>query len=463
MKSMIRGIMRFVVLLGIVGMSFLVGVSLRGWMNVRKPITLDMARLTDASGAGGAARADSVRGGRNVDATETFQDVLEMVRSEYVDKVDDDAKLSAGAVRTMLYTLDDPMTRYWTKEQAAMLAKQIEGEYSGIGASLGVIKQKRNDVEQRRVCVIAPAPGGPADRAGIRAGDFINEIGDRWVIAYDPRLDLNRLALRTMADTEYRRIMKDATKKLTDGISWPRALERLMQPKDEEIQLTLERAGSPSPIKVKVRPGTTSAPPFEYRQLATGVGYLRVTRFSAGAPKAVAASISSHANARGWVLDLRDNPGGPDLDGAQSPLRAMSASLSAMGVRGDIGFIARGATKRAVTAPANGARAPRLAVLINKGTANLAEMAAAALKTRAGATLIGAASCGDAVYQKLVPLKSGAMTVSAGTLMTASAKAIPAAGLQPGIAVAGTSAGWENDPAVSKAVSVLTSGKEGSS
>ena len=393
------------------------------------------------------------------DPLETMRDVLDMMQSEYVEKVEPDGKFAAGAVRSMLYTLDDPRTRYWTIEQTKLLDRQMEGKYSGIGAVVAVVKVKRDDIEQRRVTVIAPVPGGPADAAGIRSGDSITEIDGRWVIAYDPRLDLNRLTLRTMPDKEYRQIIKDATKKLQDGISWPKALEQLTQSSDKPLKLTIAREGAPAPIKLTVERGEVQVKPVAYNKLPSDLGYLRITQFTPGAAAAVQQALKAAGRVSGLIVDLRNNPGGPDEPGPRSVVSSASAVAGALGLSGPLGHIVRGAKRTPINAKAvAGVSVPtgKVAVLMNKGTSGVSEVIAAALMARAGAKLIGANSQGDSSYCKLVRLSHGAMTLTAGTFMTASGKPVPSSGLKPTYAVATGGPRVDQDAAVAKAVAVLS-------
>jgi carboxyl-terminal processing protease len=339
----------------------------------------------------------------------------------------------------------------------------MQGVFNGIGAVIAIVKETRNEIEQRRVCVVAPVPGGPCSRAGIRAGDYITGVDGRWVIAYDPRLDLNRLALRTMPDKEYRQTIKDASKKLQDGMSWPRALDQLTQAAGKPLKLTIDRPGSAAPFDVEVTREETRVVPAEFQQVRPGVGYLRVTQFTPVAAAAVTEALKSRGAIRRIIVDLRDNAGGPDVAGAQGVVGSASAIVGALGIAGEIGFSAKGAKRTPIVAPEAGdprKDAPtlkgNLAVLVNRGTANIAEVVAAALRARGGATLVGAATHGDSAYQKLVRLSHGGMTLSAGSYLTTDGKPVPAGGLKPAVKVETGGPATGKDAAFTKALASLT-------
>lgn len=455
MKTVVRALIGLAALIVVGAGAFMVGKSLRSLVERRRPTLLDMRQITDSRPLSGAARADSLQGGADVNPSETFRDVLLMMRSEYVDRIDDDTKLVSGAVRTMLYSLDDPATRYWNKEQYQRLKDDTQGVFTGIGARVAIQKQKIDNIDQRRVTVVAVAPGGPAAAAGLRAGDRITELDGNWVIAYDPRLDLNRLAVRTMPEVEYRKALRQATKKLTDGVSWPRALDKLMAPGDADMKLTVVRANEPKALSIVVKKAEFTRPALEVRSLPGGRVYVRITRFTADAPGKLAAALKDNPAPGGLILDLRDNPGGPDLPGEASAIRSMASTLGVLGVHGKIGIIGKGSSRRVVTAAKAAPKSSKLVVIVNQGTANVAEMAAGALRAQSDATLLGSTTCGDSVYQKLVPLKVGAMTVSAGTLMGADGKPLPARGLDPDIAAGSTVIGGQDDPMIARATALL--------
>ncbi|MCC6730007.1 MAG: PDZ domain-containing protein [Chthonomonadales bacterium] len=390
-----------------------------------------------------------------IDPSETFRDVLRYVRTEYVDRVTDDGKLSAGAVKTMLMSLDDPRTRFLDPSQRERLEAQVNGKFTGIGAVLTVVKRKRNAIEQRRLAVVAPVPGGPADKAGLRAGDVITEIGGRWVIAYDPRLDLDQLRVRDMDEQSYRNAFKQATQRLTDGVTLPKALDTLATNAEKPLEITVERAGSEKPLKLTVLPAGVEVVPVEYRTLPRGGAYLRVTQFGDRATREFTQALSG-GSPRALVVDLRDNVGGP-VTGARAGVYGSALQLlSRLTPGGSVGAVVRkGDRKQAVTVETEGARHPKLAVLVNSGTANIAEWVAAALRDRGGAVIVGARTFGDATLQKLVPLGGGsAMTLTTGKLLTARGVDFAGTGIKPDRAVA-TGGPRADDPVVTQALGWL--------
>lgn len=452
---LLRAALTVVVLVLFTSACFTAGRTLQLWTKRGLDRPPSKALVSDYSGGLPTTTSLLLETFKEATPLDTFRDVVSMVRSEYVDKVEDETKLAAGAVRAMLYSLDDPATRYWTREQYEMLRKQLEGEFTGIGAHVAVRKIKRDDIEQRRVVVVAAVPGGPAAKAGIQAGDYITEIDGKWIIAYDPRLDLNRLALRSMPDAEYRRKMKEATKKLTDGVSWPRALEALLSPKPKALKLTVERPGAAEPITVELEPATTRVKPAEFRQLAGGIGHLRVRLFNRQTPELVRGALSDRSRLKGLVVDLRDNAVIADVDGPGSPLRALSETLSALGVKGPVAAIARDTTKRAVSCRDAGVKPLPTAVVVNKGTSGLAEVAAAALKNQVGASIVGAGTGGNIYYVRLVPLSTGAMTVTSGKWVVNGTTPLTQAGVTPDVKVSASAGSGGSDPAVERARTLL--------
>lgn len=387
---------------------------------------------------------------------DTFREVLQRVRSDYVEPITDESKLAAGAVRTMLASLDDPKTRYLDPKQHTVLQRQIAGRFVGIGATLQVVKQKRGKIEQRRLVVVAPAPGGPAERAGIRAGDAITEIDGRWVIAYDPRLEIDLDSYRNLKEREKKQIRQEKLAKLTDGISITKALDQVSGDGSRTLKLTLERPGAPAPIKVEVQTAETEVDPVDLQPVNQSTVYLRVTQFNARAVqelKAIAPRLKSQA----VILDLRDNSGGPATAEPVNSLKAALSLLATLGVSGHVGSIRRpnDQAMKLQVAP-TGASPARVAVLMNAGTSNLAELVAGDLREIRKARLVGTKTSGDGTFQKLHNLRGGAgMTINAGRLLTAGGLDFHGKGLVPDVAVPTGGPRYDRDPAVIRAVSLL--------
>jgi carboxyl-terminal processing protease len=134
------------------------------------------------------------------------------------------------------------------------------------------------------------------------------------------------------------------------------------------------------------------------------------------------------------VVDLRNNPGGPITAGRQLPPGAdtLLAKLTSGGAVASV--VRKSNQKDPISLAGNGGKFRKIAVLINSGTANVAEIVAAALKEKAGATLIGTSTFGDSVYQRLVNLRDGAaITLASGKFLTASGMDFGGKGLQPDV------------------------------
>lgn len=447
------------VLLFIASLGLVVGISFAGGQRIRRAVANPLVRetrissLTDSGLAGMLNFAQREQGDGSSPA-DTFQDVYRYVKSEYVDRVDNDRKLSFGAVKTMLMSLDDPKTRFLEPDQLKKTRDQMDGKYSGIGATVAVIKQKKGTIDQRRLAVVAPVPGGPADKAGVRAGDIITYVDNKWVIAYDPRADLDKVHVKDMDDTQLRKATTAAFKRLQDGMSLPKALETIAAD-GKTIDLTLERPGVAEPIKVKVATGPTTIEPAEFKPVGDHAGYLRITQFSDRAQDAIKVAVNAPGQTA-LIVDLRDNSGGPIA--VNQPLPPAAATLlSSLVGGGNVGtLVKRGGTSEPIRVEASNVPKRKIAVLINGGTANTAEVVASALKDKAGASLIGSHTFGDSIMQRLVNLRDGAaMTLSAGKYLTAGGQEFTGKGINPDVAIA-TGGPSVDDPAYKRAVAAVT-------
>jgi carboxyl-terminal processing protease len=257
-----------------------------------------------------------------------------------------------------------------------------------------------------------------------------------------------------MSDSEYRKTLKDISKRITEGVSLQKALDLLNAADGKKVEITVERSGSAEPVKLSLTTASVSFPPVEVKNVNDKVAYLRITQFGPAADSALSDALKQ-AGDRSLVIDLRDNPGAPVPGDGVLPdaARKLLAALTKGGKVGNL--VVKGNKSDAITVSGTAVAAPRLAVLVNGGTANTAELVASALKERAGAKLVGTKTFGDAILQRLVSLKSGgAMTIAAGKYLTANGAEFNGKGLTPDIAAAGSSPS-ANDSAVQRAISAL--------
>src|SRR3984957_2578027 len=222
------------------------------------------SRLTMGASAAGAA--DTYR------QLNLFGDIFEMVRSHYVEKPDD-SKLVEGAINGMLNGLD-PHSSYMDPKSFREMREQTSGEFGGLGIEV--------TMEDGLVKVVAPIDDTPAAKAGVRAGDIITHIDDEAV----------------------------------QGLTLNQAVEKMRGAVNSKIRLKILRKGLDRPLD-KATPRDT-IPVRSVRSHTEGddVGYVRITQFNEqttdGLKKSIA-DISSQLGSdkvKGYVIDLRNNPGG---------------------------------------------------------------------------------------------------------------------------------------------------------
>ncbi len=385
----------------------------------------------------------------SMDLMQLFYSVFKYVEKQHADYTPQQAKpMAYGAVRAMLQSLNDPNTRFLEPQEARLLQEASKGTYYGIGAAMTVVRKVTQDVERRELTVIAPLPGSPAEKAGLQPGDVITEIDGKWVIAYDPFRQVQRAGLR---GNELVKAMEDARKRVLAGLDLRKSLNALTNKDQGPMTLTVRRGNST--VKVKVTPGTLNVEPVTYRLMPGNVGYLRIAQFNIQTPDGVKRALAGLGNnLRGVVIDLRNNPGGHVEPATQvASMLVRSPSLGLMEVR-------NGETKR--RQPVHISGTPRvkspMVVLVNGGTANVAEVLAVLLRDKGGAKLVGERTFGDALVQTFVPLPDGsAMTLTTGKFLTLAGGDFHGKGVYPTVA-APTVPKQGHDVALEKAMNLLS-------
>ena len=387
----------------------------------------------------------------------TFDNVYRLVKARYVDPLPGDTKMAHGAAAAMIASLQDPDSRFLEAPEVAEIGDEAKGTYHGIGAALAVKRvshAKTADLPaytEYRLVVVAPVPGSPAEKAGIQPGDVVTTINGVWV--YNDKFVYDQTkALKALQDDApaFNKTVTALQKKIDNSVSLNDAQTKLDDPAAKTITLSVTRAGAPQPLALTL---DTSAPtvvsPIVSRSLPGGIGYIKIVQFTPGADKDFAAALSGFGtDSKGLILDLRNTLGG--LRAQTDVEEAIAAKLTAAPV---LGYVeAKGKKVQPLTLSADAPVTYPIAVLVNGGTDNTAELLAAALQSK-GAKLVGGRTFGDAGDVKLITLRDGSgFTMTVGKLMTATRGQFGGVGLKPDVLVPNTA----GDEPLNQAVTVLS-------
>jgi carboxyl-terminal processing protease len=287
-------------------------------------------------------------------------DVLERVKHDYVNPVDDHQLLQA-AIRGMVSSLD-PYSAYLDGDEYDEVKISSSGQYSGVGIEVSM--------EDDQVVVVSPFEGSPAAEAGIHPGDVIASI------------DGVPVNTTTLADTIGRMRGKEGT----------------------SVKIGILREGSSEPLQFTLKRSRVDLHSVKSEMLESGMGYVRISQFSETTGDDLEAALKDlrKRNAgplKGLVLDLRNNPGG-----------VLEAAVSVSDTFLDSGVIvtAKGRTPESKfemdATPGDALNGAPIVVLINGGSASAAEIVAGALKDNHRAKLMGRTSFGKGSVQTVIPL-----------------------------------------------------------
>lgn len=325
-----------------------------------------------------------------------FGEVLEKVRSEYVEPVNDEELIEA-ALNGMLSSLD-PHSAYLNPKNSKDMDIQTRGEFGGLGLEV--------TMESGWVKVVSPIDDTPAYRAGMQPGDFVTHLDGEPV----------------------------------QGLSLSEAVDRMRGSAGTDIKLTVRRAGVDQPFDIKLTRAVIKVQTVKGSSFGD-IGYLRISQFSAtthadlvrimGQLRKDAASKDGGKGLAGFVIDLRNNPGGL-LD------QAVAVSDDFL----DKGEIVSTRSRRPEDTQRFNARSGDIAdglplvVLINDGSASASEIVAGALQDHKRAVLMGTRSFGKGSVQTLMPLHGhGSLRLTTARYYTPSGRSIQAVGIEPDIKV----------------------------
>ncbi|MEK7565951.1 MAG: S41 family peptidase [Patescibacteria group bacterium] len=348
-----------------------------------------------------------------------FWKVWERVAQQYVDKEKlDPQKMVYGAISGMVAAIGDPYTIFLPPKENRESKESLNGSFEGIGAQLGI--------KEKRIIVVAPISGMPAEKAGIKTGD--------WILKVDG--------------------------KETANWTLPETVAKIRGPKGTEVVLTIIHEGQTKAVDLKIVRDTITIKSIEWKKMENDVIYLRLSRFgedtNAEWDEAVG-KIREVGNIRGIVFDLRNNPGGYLKGAVYIASEFIKSGLIVKQVNGD------GSSQSYNVERAGKLTEIPVVVLINGGSASASEIVAGAIQARGRGQLVGDKSFGKGSVQEAEDLPGGSglhVTISKWLLPNPAGsggaeKWINGEGLTPDVKIENDESQPDKDLQLEKAIEVL--------
>ena len=321
-----------------------------------------------------------------------FGEVLENIKKEYVDDVDQ-AEVMDSAINGVLQSLD-PYSAYMSPELFKEMQTDTKGEFGGLGIEIGM--------ESGVVKVISPIDDTPAAKAGIKAGDYIVKIGAEQV----------------------------------QGKSLLEAVKLMRGPVGTSIELTIRRKNIKKPIKFTIIRKVIEVQSVSSKAIGKekNLGYIRLKSFNENSDKQflkIIKEFERKKKVKGYVLDLRNNPGG---------LLAQAINITDFFLNDGEIVSTKGRkiseTRKFYARKGDEVKGKPIVVLINNGSASASEIFAGALKDHKRAIILGENSYGKGSVQSIIPLKNGGgMRLTISKYYLPSGKSISEVGVTPDILV----------------------------
>jgi carboxyl-terminal processing protease len=346
--------------------------------------------LAISVGSGVFAQKEAASEALPWDDARLLAEVLERVRQEYVEPVEDSV-LIESAVRGMVTDLD-PHSQFLSRHEYEDVLISTTGNYSGVGLEV--------EMEENAVRVIAAIEGTPAARAGLRSGDIIVGIDDVTI----------------------------------DEQNFDQAVNRLRGLAGTEVTILIERGAEAEPVSYKLTRSNVQVRSVRYDLLASDYGYLRISHFSETTWKDTRKAIramqrESRNRLKGIILDMRNNPGGV----LESAVDVSDGFLDGGRIVSATGRVAD-ANFSYEAHPGDLLEGARIVVLVNEGSASAAEIVAGALQDNGRALIAGATTFGKGSVQTVMPLSHGrAIKLTTSRYYTPSGASIHGLGITPDI------------------------------
>jgi len=319
-----------------------------------------------------------------------FSEVLDKINKEFVDEVNQSEVMDA-AINGVLQSLD-PYSSYMSPEMFENMQIETSGKFGGLGIEVAM--------ESGVVKVISPIDNSPASRVGIKAGDYIVKINDIQV----------------------------------QGKSLTQAVDLMRGPVGTDIEITVRRIGEKKAIIFNITREIIEIESVKSKIIENKIGYLRLTSFNENSSEQIKnkiKEIKKEKKVKGYILDLRNNPGG-----------LLSQAIRISDFFLDYGEIVSTKSRKSsenrkwFSKKGDLIDGKTLIVLINYGSASASEIVAGALKEHKRAILIGKNSYGKGSVQSIIPLKNnGAIRLTISKYYLPSGKSISEIGIAPDIEI----------------------------
>lgn len=315
---------------------------------------------------------------------ETYLQVLDIVKNDYVDKEIDDQKLVYGSIRGLLDALDDPYTRFMEPKSYKEMKVRMSGTYSGIGIYIGI--------KDKQLTVISPIEGTPAKKGGLRAGDMIIKIDDK--------------SAKDMALEE--------------------AVSLIRGPQGTKVKLAVLRKSWKEPKDFEIFRAKITIKSVEPKMLADNIAYIKLNTFeNLNAAQEFEKALRKLKDADGLIIDVRGNGGG---------LLQNAIEIGSMFIHKGmiVQTVDREGRREQIESTGRVLWEKPAVLLINESSASASEILAGALRDNKAATLVGMHTFGKASVQNVKQLNDGsAVLLTIAKYLTPGGEDITKRGISP--------------------------------
>jgi carboxyl-terminal processing protease len=343
-------------------------------------------------GIGSQHRSAAEAKGNDYESIELFTDVMAIIKKSYVEEVDT-KKLVYGAINGMLASLD-PHSSFMTPETYKEMKIDTKGAFGGLGIEI--------TIKDGILTVISPIEDTPAFKAGIKAGDQIFKIDEKF----------------------------------TKDLNINEAVKRMRGPKGTKVILTIMREGFEKPTEFTLVRDVIQVKSVRSRMLDSGYGYVRIAQFQEKTDEDLTRALKAlqdeaKGTLSGLVLDLRNDPGG---------LLDQAVRVADHFVEDGLIVYTEGREKdsKMQFSAKKGGKEPNypIVILINGGSASASEIVAGALQDHKRAIVMGTQSFGKGSVQTIIPLSDDSgLRLTTARYFTPKGRSIQAKGITPDIVV----------------------------